>query len=55
MVEMFQFPTVGSLAEHLSQPHADRPSFSEATERARRQKEAMIWHKQVRDERGKHP
>jgi Acyl-CoA synthetases (AMP-forming)/AMP-acid ligases II len=41
IVEMFQYPTIKSLAKHLSQKDGQRPSYQKMRDRAERQKVAM--------------
>ena len=41
IVEMFQYPTIKSLAKHLSQKDGQRPSYQKVRDRAERQKVAM--------------
>jgi amino acid adenylation domain-containing protein len=41
IVEMFQYPTVGSLARHLSQPSAGSDRLQKVQERTRQRKEAL--------------
>jgi amino acid adenylation domain-containing protein len=41
MVEMFKYPTVGALAEYLSQEHREGPSLQKSYQRAMKQREAM--------------
>ena len=48
MVEMFQHPTVGALAEHLSRRGPEQHTFDEARERAARQKQALSRQEQNR-------
>jgi acyl carrier protein len=46
MVEMFNYPTINSLAGHLSQEHVRQPSFQRTENRAQKQREARSRAKQ---------
>jgi amino acid adenylation domain-containing protein len=41
VVDLFRYPSVGALTEYLTQQDRDEPSLERATERARRQKQAL--------------
>ncbi|MBW4563379.1 MAG: amino acid adenylation domain-containing protein [Mojavia pulchra JT2-VF2] len=45
MVELFQYPTISSLAKHLSQDEV-QPGFTQSRERANKQKQALHLQKQ---------
>jgi len=46
ITDMFQYPTVSSLAEYLSKQDDDLPSYQQSRDRARMQKEAVSRRKQ---------
>ncbi|HEX6287892.1 MAG TPA: phosphopantetheine-binding protein, partial [Herpetosiphonaceae bacterium] len=48
IIDMFKYPTIGSLAKHLSQDQPEQASFEDIHERARKQKAAMERQKQLR-------
>ncbi|HEY0601529.1 MAG TPA: amino acid adenylation domain-containing protein, partial [Herpetosiphonaceae bacterium] len=48
ILDMFKYPTIGSLAKHLSQDQPEQASFQDIHERARKQKAAMERQKQLR-------
>ncbi|HYG10093.1 MAG TPA: FkbM family methyltransferase, partial [Pyrinomonadaceae bacterium] len=49
MVEMFEHPTVHSLAKHLSQPQSGTPTLQPDHDRARKQREAVRMRRQLRE------
>jgi acyl carrier protein len=48
ILDLFKYPTIGSLARHLSQDQPEQASFQDIHERARKQKAAMERQKQLR-------
>jgi acyl carrier protein len=46
IVELFKYPTIYSLAKHLSQAQSEQPSFQESQARAQKQREALQRQKQ---------
>jgi amino acid adenylation domain-containing protein len=51
IVELFQYPTIRALADHLSQKGSKKSSFEENSQRANQQKQAINRHKQRRLQR----
>jgi acyl carrier protein len=41
IMEMFEYPTIAALAEHLSRKDTEQPTFGKVNERARKQKQAL--------------
>jgi acyl-coenzyme A synthetase/AMP-(fatty) acid ligase len=48
IVEMFQYPTISSLARHLSQPSAESDRLQKVPERTRRRKEALSRQREMK-------
>jgi len=53
VVDLFQHPTVSSLAQHISQRQQAAPSFQHSQERASKQQEAILRSRQLMQQRGK--
>jgi len=49
IVEMFQYPTISSLARHLSQPSVGAGRLQKVQERTRRRKEALGRERQLKE------
>lgn len=52
IVELFQYPTIRALADHLNQKQNQKSSFEQNYQRANQQKQAMNRHKQRKLQRG---
>ena len=53
LVQLFQFPTISSLAALLRQETSDEPSFEKVYERANKQREAIAQQRHLKQERTK--
>ena len=50
MVEMFQYPTIASLAKHLNRDQDGQSPFEKIYARAKKQKQAINYHRQLRNQ-----
>jgi amino acid adenylation domain-containing protein len=50
MVEMFQYPTIASLAKHLNRKQDGQSPFEKIYARAKKQKRAINYHRQLRNQ-----
>ena len=55
VVDLFRYPSVGALAGYLTQQDRDEPSLERASERARRQKQALAQNKRRLTREGQDP
>ncbi len=55
IVELFQYPTISTLAKHLSQVQDKKPSYEAMHDRAAKSREALNRQRQMRRNRGTGP
>jgi amino acid adenylation domain-containing protein len=55
LVDLFRFPTVASLAEHLGRQRAEVPTYAHTQDRARKRQEAADLHRREAAERQRRP
>ena len=53
VADLFEYPTIGALAEYLSRKQVEEPAFQQANERAKKKEEAMQEKRQLMKQRRK--